>query len=234
MRAHASTVSLLRAMAREAGALCRRRTPSSKETHALALTHRTLAKFAFSVSMCLHFGPMGALMRATRKEIAELVAGDADWWPNFCGALAEKGRGALKDEITQRGWSWGALWGWIVGDVERYREYMKALEAHVQMLALETVGIADGYQDKDGVEDAKLRVATRFKLAEKVDSARWGDKAAGGGGGVKVVLVNFVQDAQGRVIEGGINELEADTARVAVSGISGGEAAQIKGLTQGE
>lgn len=127
-----------------------------------------------------------------------------------------------------RGWAWGALWRWIVGDEARYRDYMQALEAYVQGLALETITIADGS------EDAKLRVDTRFKLAGKVDAGRWGDKAAVGGGGVKVVLVNFVQDVHGRVIEGGINELEADTARVAVSEFSSGEAAQTKGLNQGE
>ena len=129
---------------------------------------------------------MGALMRATRVEVEALVAGDPSWWPGFCGAIAEKGEAALKEEKESRGWSWGALWKWIVQDEARYREYMQALEAHVQMLALETVPIADG----DG--DAKLRVDTRFKLAGKVDRARWGDKVAMDAGGVLLVDAGLV------------------------------------------
>ena len=113
---------------------------------------------------------MGALARATKSEIEELVAGDPQWWIEFCGAVAEGGQAAIKAERELRGWSWGALWGWIVGDVERYRDYTRSLEAYVQERALETIGIADK------TEDHKLRVDTRFRLAGKVDRVRWGDQ----------------------------------------------------------
>ena len=129
---------------------------------------------------------MGALMRATRVEIAELVAGDAEWGPLFCGRIAEGGQAALKAERDMRGWSWGALWGWIVADEGRYRDYMQALEAYVQEKALETVGIADGSGE------AKLMVDTRFKLAGKVDRARWGESIKQDGSGVVVLDAGLV------------------------------------------
>jgi len=124
-------------------------------------------------------------------EVEELVRGDVEWWPGFCAALAEEGQAALVSETRMRGWSWGALWKWIVGDVTRYSEYMQALEAYVQAKGLETVGIADGATAED-VAVAKLQVDTRFKLAGKVDRARWGDKVAVDAGGVAVVDAGLV------------------------------------------
>lgn len=113
---------------------------------------------------------MGALNRATMQEVDELVGGDPGWWPGFCGQIAENGQSAIKTERDMRGWSWSALWEWIIKDEVRYRDYMRALEAYVQDKALETIDIADGS------EDAKLRVDTRFRLAGKVDRPRWGEQ----------------------------------------------------------
>ena len=129
---------------------------------------------------------MGALARATRVEIVELVAGDVEWWPLFCGRIAEGGQAALKAERDMRGWSWGALWGWIVADEGRYRQYMQALEAYVQDKALETVGIADGSGE------AKLMVDTRFRLAGKVDRARWGEQVKVDAGGLVLIDAGLV------------------------------------------
>jgi len=134
---------------------------------------------------------MGALMRATREEVEELVRLDPEWWPGFCAALAERGQEALKEERDKRGWSWGALWKWIVGDVERYRDYMQALEAHVQMLVLETVGIADGASSED-VAVAKLKIDTRLKVAGKLDRERWGERVKVEAGSVVVLDAGLV------------------------------------------
>ena len=95
----------------------------------------------------------------------------------------------MREERDLRGWSWGALWKWIVEDEGRYREYMGALEAHMQMLALETVGIADGEGE---AADKKVRIDTRFRLAGKVDRARWGDRVSMDGGGVVVLDAGLV------------------------------------------
>src|SRR5678816_586557 len=131
---------------------------------------------------------MGALTRATLSEIDELVAGDPSWWPGLCMKIAESGLAAAVEEKSQRGWAWGALWGWIVGDEARYGEYSRALEAYTQLKAHEAVGIADGVaEDKAAVAKATLRVNTRFRYAGKVDRVRWGDKVEGGG---TVVLVD--------------------------------------------
>jgi hypothetical protein len=137
---------------------------------------------------------MGVLARYTRSEIERRVASDPRGWPELGARVAEHGSRALQDERRERGWSWGALWAWLTEDEERYREYRRALEGYAQMRMLETVPIAD----ESG--DARLRVETRFKFAERADPARWSVKGGGEGGAVKVVLVNFrLQD--GRVVE---------------------------------
>ena len=109
------------------------------------------------------------LNRATFEEAEELANHKAFWWEEFCASIAEHGQEAIRAEVKKRKWSWGGLWKWISVNEERNRDYQRALEAHVQLLALETVPIADRS------EDAKLQVDTRFKLAGKVDRARWGD-----------------------------------------------------------
>lgn len=121
---------------------------------------------------------MGALNRATVREVSELVASDPTWWPGFCAGIAEKGQLALREERDMRGWSWGALWKWIVSDEKLYGEYMQALEAYAQDKALETVSIADDLDPADvaGVSKGKVQIETRFRLAGKVDRARWGEK----------------------------------------------------------
>ena len=139
-------------------------------------------------------------------EVQELHANDPSWWPTFCAEVAETGQYALKKERKLRGWSWGALWKWVVSDQERYSEYAKALEAYAQMLALETVGIADDS------EDAKLRVDTRFKVAGKVDRVRWGDQ----------VTHNVVVDPFGemlkRVSERKLAQLKASQTEKVIEG----------------
>ena len=50
---------------------------------------------------------------------------------------------------------------------------MQALEAKANDLGWETIEIADGEGD---AQDKKVRVETRFRLAGKVDRARWGEK----------------------------------------------------------
>lgn len=121
---------------------------------------------------------MGALKRATVREVEELVVGDPTWWPGFCASIAEEGQVALRKERDSRNWSWGALWRWIVEDEKRYREYMQALEAYAQDKALETVQIADDLDTEDvaAVAKGKVQIETRFRVAGKIDRPRWGDK----------------------------------------------------------
>lgn len=148
---------------------------------------------------------MGALMRATVAEVDEIYATDAAWWPGFCGAVAERGQVALREERDLRGWSWGALWRWIQDDPKRAGEYQAALEAYSQDLALETVGIADGAGPEE-VASAKLRVDTRFRLAGKVDRARWGDEVK------HTMVVDAFGDMLRRVSERKLAELRAAQA----------------------
>lgn len=166
---------------------------------------------------------MGALTRATFVEVEELHAGNAEWWPAFCAEVAEKGQAAVLETKDAHGWAAGALWKWIVKDEKRFLEYRQALEFYVSSRVFATSAVVDAGPEA-GADVARdgLRVKQAFALAEKVDPANWGAKGVGGGGEVKVVLVNFVQGSDGRVIE-----QEADTARVAVNGNF--PAAQVQG-----
>ena len=118
---------------------------------------------------------MGALMKATVREVEELVEGDPQWWPSFCMKVAERGIDAFYEEKALHGWAWGALWGWANADEGRERQWKRALEAYGNLKALETVKIAE-MSSVENVSVSKLRVDTNFRFAGKVDRLRWGDK----------------------------------------------------------
>lgn len=118
---------------------------------------------------------MGALMLATKEEVEDLVRRDPAWWSMVLGKVSERGMPALREEAALRSWSWGAVWGWVVGDADRYGELQGALEACANLMGWETKEIADGATPED-VAVAKLRVDTNFRLAGKVDRGRWGEK----------------------------------------------------------
>ena len=112
----------------------------------------------------------------TLAEVGELCADNPTWWPKICEGVAENGLKALTKEAKKRGWSWGAVWGWIVADEKRYAQYQQALEAFTQLKAHETLDIADDAEmTKVGVSHAALRIGTRKDFTSKVDRARWGE-----------------------------------------------------------
>ena len=100
---------------------------------------------------------MGALTRATRKEIAA----DVSWVPDFLALVAERGSVAVKDWCEERVWAQGEFWNFLRNDEKIKGAYQEALKLRAEVGVGESLGIADGS------EDAKLRVETRFKLAEK-------------------------------------------------------------------
>ncbi len=67
------------------------------------------------------------------------------------------------------GMMYSVMWEWIRDDGERMDGYQNALKGRADALMGEVVEIADGSGD------AKLMVDTRFKLAGKLDSGRFGD-----------------------------------------------------------
>lgn len=80
---------------------------------------------------------------------------------------------------------YGLVLLWLMADPERYARYNRALELQAKHLVAETVMIAD---EGDDVARDKLRVDTRFRIAKYHDAAVYGDKGAGGGGGIRVVI----------------------------------------------
>ena len=123
------------------------------------------------MGMCAIYARMGAIARATVDEVEELVGGDPAWWSDFLSRVVEVGPKVAMDEACRlRGWALSALWGWVMGDDGRKRDFQESQNLCVGRMAWETVGIADAS------EDAKLRVDTRFRIAGKVDRERWGEK----------------------------------------------------------
>jgi hypothetical protein len=117
---------------------------------------------------------------------------------------------------------YGRVMCWLMADADRFGAYMRALEMGSFFEVDEAKVIADGS------EDAKLRVDVRFRRAKAFAPAVFGERVAGGGGQVKVVLVNFRQDEVGRVVE-----VEAEGERVAVIENSGGRGSALE-MTKGE
>ena len=134
----------------------------------------------------------------TLAEVGELSADNQTWWPKMCEGVAEQGIRALTKEAKKRGWSWGAVWGWIVSDEKRYADYQKALEAHAQLLAVETVEISDeqcevlketGDPYDPDVQRDNLRIKARQWVISKMDRQRWGDKVEHEHRGVPVLII---------------------------------------------
>jgi hypothetical protein len=115
---------------------------------------------------------MGALARATKREVEELSRGDPEWWPSILADIAE-GR-ALSEVATQSAWSWGALWAWIQADESRLAQYDAALKARAQMLAFSALDEVGAAAIAD-VSVRKLRADTYLRVAGKWDRGRYGD-----------------------------------------------------------
>ena len=136
-------------------------------------------------------GPM--LSREARKE--------RTWSVELHVVLAGKGADGLLDEVTDdllEGCELRQIAGRLgvrVGElarflVEREGEYRGMLRVKADMLAHETLGIADG-AGMEEVALAKLRIDTRFKLASKWDRVTYGDeKGAINVGNTQITIVH--------------------------------------------
>jgi hypothetical protein len=117
---------------------------------------------------------MGALMRATKREVEELSRGDPEWWPSILAHIADKGN--LSEIVAQSNWSWGALWSWIQADETRVAEYDAALKARAQMFAFEAAGDIDAATMED-VPLRKFKVEAKLRIAGKWDRGRYGESS---------------------------------------------------------
>ena len=62
------------------------------------------------------------LKKESRVEVERLSREDPEWWPGVLEHIA--GGGRLEEVVSERAWSWGALWGWIQADDGRVEEMM--------------------------------------------------------------------------------------------------------------
>lgn len=160
---------------------------------------------------------MGALVRATQSEIAQL-AKDPEWWPGILARIADGE--SIAAVVRESVWAWGALWAWIQADDERLGQYDAALKARAQMLAFSALDEADGAAP-DTVGVAKLRIDTRLKVAGKWDRGRYGEsselKHSGAiGMNLMAVLASLPRAGAEKVVE-----QVADNASLASAQLSG-------------
>jgi len=89
----------------------------------------------------------------------------------------------------------GRVLTWLMADEKRHAMYLRALEVAAHGLVAEAVGIADepanvlasGATDAGAVAHAKLRIETRFRVAQAHAKQMYGGKDVGGGGITVVV-----------------------------------------------
>lgn len=132
---------------------------------------------------------MGALARATKREVEELSRSDPEWWPGVLAHIAE--RGSLGQIAANQVWSWGALWAWIQADEKRVEEYDAALKARAQGLAFEAVEDIEAATMAD-VPLRKFKVDARLRIAGKWDRQRYGESSEvkhSGGIGLNLMAV---------------------------------------------
>lgn len=77
---------------------------------------------------------------------------------------------------------------WLNADQSRANFVSSALELYADDLVAETIGISD--DDGDNVARDRLRVDTRWRLAEKLDKARFGNHDNKALGNITIVLAN--------------------------------------------
>lgn len=143
------------------------------------------------------------LKKESRVEVERLAREDPEWWPGVLEHIA--GGGRLEEVVSERAWSWGALWGWIQADEGRVEEYEGALKARAQWLAFE----AGDEVDRAVMEDVplrKFRAETKLKLAGKMDRGRWGEssevKHSGSVGlNLMAVLSSLPRSGQEKLVE---------------------------------
>lgn len=126
---------------------------------------------------------MGALVRATRAELAEEVKG-GEFWENTFAEIA--GGRTLKEVCEGRGWAYGEVWRTIQGDTKAggLREsYEVAKKAKAEWVHDGCIPLAD----ESG--DYKLRLDERRKSLKVWDREVHGEKMDVQHGGMVPVLV---------------------------------------------
>jgi preprotein translocase subunit Sss1 len=91
----------------------------------------------------------------------------------------------LKELCKEMGTSHGWVLAWMMSDVEKWKEFQKALKVAAFGLISEVVPLADGATN---VPKASLQIKTRFDLAKFHAPEAYGEKETGGGG--ITVIVN--------------------------------------------
>lgn len=100
----------------------------------------------------------------TREALAKVDAGEFE---AFLDDVTEVG---FRSACEARIWTQGAVLNWLRESADRWAAYDGALKAKSEVMAHETIDIADAS------EDSKLRVDTRLKVAGKWHRERYGER----------------------------------------------------------
>lgn len=133
---------------------------------------------------------MGALVRATREELARLEQ-DGEWWPGVLARVSDEGIAALPEIVETHVWAFGGFRQWVASSEEREGQWQEALRHYAEKMVLESVGIADA-ATVETVGVAKLRGDRRMQVAGKLDRDRWGERTRVDGGAVLLVDAGLI------------------------------------------
>lgn len=129
---------------------------------------------------------MGALARATRRELEAEVAQNPEFWEDVLAGIADGV--SLKVMCRDHAWAFGEVYRWIRADEKLSAAYDAALQAKAEGLVHDAVDRVGEAQVED-VQVAKLVSDVAFRAAGKWDRARYGEKMDVNHGGLVPTLV---------------------------------------------
>lgn len=166
---------------------------------------------------------MGALARATRRELEAEVAQNPEFWDDVLAGIAD-GKN-LKAVCRDHAWAFGEVYRQIRADEKLSAAYDAALAAKAEGLVHDAVEWVGDVRVED-VPVAKLLSDVAFKAAGKWDRARYGDKVEISETRryvIEVPMVSVSTDAwrdavQGRVTEKVVEALPVEAPVAAAGG----------------
>ena len=105
-----------------------------------------------------------------------LIESDPELADRLLARITEDEENKPYEVCQEMGLSWGAFLAWCNAEPERIRKLKDALEIRAHLLGEDALRIADATFDKDDVPAAKLKVETRFRLAQAFNARVFGDK----------------------------------------------------------
>lgn len=151
---------------------------------------------------------MGEILRDRVARFVEKINDEAATMDEILQRVSEKE--SLGQVCTAWDVPFARVRAWLAASSDREAAYENALKIKADGFVGETVPIAD--DSSLGVEDRKVRIATRFRAAAVYDRARFGDGVSGVGiREIKIVIETTNGRPEPAVIQGESSHVGTDT-----------------------